>query len=212
VLLIVGVLLTAINLWICSDREAQKAKVAEREGFLRYMRGTNHELQAQTKSVLSGLAGLVDETAPTAKGAVDILDHEIAPNLEYIAESGRTILPEGEAARLLHSEYLRALATTRVDAVKLRAIFADASLDLREQRQRARAVLVESAKLYQAFDRHVLEAAARVNTVIVAPPPMPGPNEGGDADAGIVVLPDGAPAAPRVPDAAPAPAPPRVPR
>ena len=197
----VGVLLTAINLWICSDRETQKAKAAEREGFLRYMRGANHELQAQTKSVLSGLAGLVDETAPTAKGAVDILDKEIVPNLDYIAESGRTLLPEGEAARLLHSEYLRALAATKADAAKLRVIFADASVDLREQRQRARAVLVQTAKIYQTFDQHVVEAAARVNTVIVAPPPMPGPNEGGDVDAGRVVLPDGAPA-PGSPDAA----------
>ncbi len=166
VMMVVGVVLTAANLWVCADREKMKEKAAEQHGLERYLSGSYRDLHKQTESVLSGLAGLVVETAPTAKGAVDILDHEIVPNLDWIYEQGRGIVPDGEAARLLHSEYLKAIVATRADAVTLRATFADGALAIREQRERARTVLIETGKRYQTFNQHVVEAGARTGLLI----------------------------------------------
>jgi len=171
VMLVVGAILTAANLWVCNQREQEKEKLGERRGFEQYMRTTNKKLETQADSVRSGLAGLVIETAPrTAQGALDRLDKEIIPNLEWIADEGRGIVPEGEPARLLHSEYLRAIAATREDAARLRVIFADGALTLAEQRQKAREVLVGTRERFQTFEQHVVETAARVGTVITAPP------------------------------------------
>ena len=170
-MLVVGVVLSALNVWVCMDREDQKAALAERHGFEQYISTTFKEMSASTKSVQSGLAGLVDETAPTAKGALDILDNEIVPNLDYIAELGRKVVPEGEAARALHSEYLHTISGTKEDAARVRAIFADTTSPIHERRKSARLVLVETSRRFQTLDQHVIDAAVRLG--IRAPAPVP---------------------------------------
>jgi len=166
ILLIVGVVLTALNLWVCVDREEQKERATEQRGLKRYLTTSYRELHKQTESVLSGLAGLVDETAPSAKGAVDILDNEIVPSLDWVTEQGRVVVPVGEAARALHSDYLATLAATRADAGRLRAIFAGPAGEIGEQRRRATAVLIETRTRFETFYRHVVDAGTRTGMVI----------------------------------------------
>jgi hypothetical protein len=166
ILLVVGVLLTALNFWVCVAREQGKEREQEREGLRAYLTTSYRELHKQTESVLSGLAGLVDETAPTPAGAVAILDKEIVPSLELVSEQGRVLVPAGEAARVLHSEYLATIAATKADAGKLRAIFAEPAGEVGDQRRRAREVLVGARDRWEAFYGHVVEAGQKTGMVI----------------------------------------------
>jgi len=174
ILLVVGVVLTALNVWVCADREQQKDRASEQRGLSRYLTTSYRELHKQTESVLSGLAGLVDETAPSAHGAVDIVDREIVPSLDWVIEQGRVVVPEGEAARGLHSEYLGVLAAARADAGRMRAIFAEPAAEISEQRRRATAVLIETRTRFEAFYQHVVEVGARTGLAIT-PAPDAGP-------------------------------------
>jgi hypothetical protein len=61
------------------------------------------------------------------------------------------------------------VAATRADAARLREIFVDESVPLREQRRKASAVLVETAQRYRSFNEHVVATAARLGTTLVMP-------------------------------------------
>ncbi len=178
VMLVVGVVLTSLNVWMCVDREGQKERAAEQKGLSRYLTTSYRNLHKQTESILSGLAGLVDETAPSARGAVDILDTESVPSLDRVIEEGRVIVPEGEAGRDLHSRYLAVLAATRADALRLRAIFAEPAAEpaatIEDQRRRASAVLIETRTRLEAFYQLVIEAGTRTGLAITPERPVPG--------------------------------------
>jgi hypothetical protein len=147
-LLIAAVVLTCGSLYLVSARYGGRDEQKELHS---YFKRTFPRLHARVKSAQAGLAGLVNETAPSAKGAVSILDEEIVPTIDDIIAEARPIAPEGIDARVLHAAYLQALDGMRADALRMRALFADPALGLGEQRTRSAEILAEIGARFEAF-------------------------------------------------------------
>jgi hypothetical protein len=139
---------TGAALWTVFGRYGGRE---ERSELVGYFRRTFPALHAQVKSVQAGLAGLVDDTAPSAAGAVSTIDENILPTIDNVLEQARPIAPEGIDARALHAAYLQAIQAMRADAVRARAVFADPTLDLAEKRRRVHAILEETRARFDAF-------------------------------------------------------------
>jgi hypothetical protein len=122
-----------------------------------YFRRSFPPLHAQVKSVQAGLAGLVDETAPSSAGAVATIDENILPTIDWVLEQARPVGAESVDLRALHAGYLQAIEGMRADALRARAVFADTSIDLGEQRKRVYEILLEIRGRFEAWSARAAE-------------------------------------------------------
>jgi hypothetical protein len=144
----------------------------EQRELVGYFKRTFPPLHAQVKSVQAGLAGLVDDTAPSAEGAIGIIDENIVPTIDQVLAQARPILPEGIDARTLHAAYMQAIQAMRADALAARAVFADPALELGEKRRRVHALLEATRGRFDAFYARAQEVC-RTHGIDLSP--MTGP-------------------------------------
>lgn len=111
------------------------------DAMLTYFRTTFPALHQQTKTVQAGLAGLLDETAPTAEVAVARLEQNIMPALDYVLVQARAVHPSEVSVRALHMGYVESLERMAQGARSMREIFADAAATLPDKRRRATTVV-----------------------------------------------------------------------
>jgi hypothetical protein len=168
VLLLAGVALTALNLYLWRTHALERE---EQQALLSYFARDNRPLHLQIVSIKRGLGGLVNETAPSAKGAVSIIDENILPSLDLVIEAARRIAPEEEAARDLHREYLAAITAMRADTVRIRAVFARPDADLGEARIAALSIMVESEQRLDAFFARAVEVCRAHGVDLAIDPP-----------------------------------------
>jgi len=109
----------------------------ERKELDGYFRHTFPPIHAQVKSIQAGIAGLVDEAAPSSATAAAILAENVIPSIDLVLEQLGNVQLETLEARALHEGYVALVRSMREDATAMRAIFLDASLDAGEQRRRA---------------------------------------------------------------------------
>jgi hypothetical protein len=153
----------------------------ERKELVGYFQTTFPQLHAQTRSVQSALAGLVDVEGgsgapPPEPGlAVDLLDENILPSIDFVLEQARGVSLASIDARALHAGYVQALEAMRADAAAVRAAFADPALAPGEKRRRAAAIIARVGARFDAFYARAV-AVWRENGIRVVTPAAPGPS------------------------------------
>jgi hypothetical protein len=163
--------LGAANVYLCGH---QKQSRGETRALLAYFGKSWPALHVEVRSIQAGLVSLVDDTAPSAQGAVARLNDNIVPSLERVIEAARLIAPEEEAARVMHRDYLTALEVTRKDALRARAIFAEPHGGLHGKRLRVAGILEELNQRYEAWSAQA-RAVCAAHGISLTPPADAGP-------------------------------------
>jgi hypothetical protein len=158
--------LGALNVYMCG---ADRQKKAEARELVDYFGRTWPGLHVEVRSIQAGLVGLVDDTAPSARGAIVRLNEQIVPSLDRVIEVARSIAPAEESARLMHREYLTALEVTREDALRIRAIFAEPTGQLHAKRERTATILRELNLRYEGFYARAVAVCATHGIALKAP-------------------------------------------
>ncbi len=133
----------------------------EQKELYRYFRTTFVKLHAQTRSVQGAIAGLVGDDPPSPTKAIQLLDKNILPSIDYILEQCAAIRLEETEARALHLGYTQAVQGMRDDAVRMRAIFARPDLTLADQHNQVQAPIEQIGARFDkvnARTREVLQA------------------------------------------------------
>ena len=151
--------------WTMGVRIAGRDQQKELHG---YLRRAFPPLHVQARSVQAGLAGLIDDTAPSAAGAIAILNDEILPTIERILAAARPVTLEGIDAQALHVAYLQCLGAMKSTAEAARAVFADPSLDLAAKRARVKTLLDELRGRFDSFYARASEVC-RLHGISFAP-------------------------------------------
>ena len=153
----------------------------ERRELDGYFRHTFPPIHSQVKSIQAGIAGLVDETAPAPETAAAILEENVLPSIDLVLEQLAAVQLSTLDARGLHEGYVAIIREMRQDAVAMRDLFRDASLDPAEKRRRAHARVRQLGTRFEPFYARTVEVLRenqiRVEGFAAAPaaPPDSGP-------------------------------------
>jgi hypothetical protein len=129
----------------------------ERRELDGYFRHTFPPIHAQVKSIQAGIAGLVDERAPSPETAAAILAENVLPSIDLVLEQLGNVQLSTLEARSLHEGYVAIIRQMRQDAVAMREIFADPSLDAAEKRRRAYGRVRELGTRFDPFYARTVE-------------------------------------------------------
>jgi hypothetical protein len=146
--LLAALAMTGATIWLAVGRYERSSQGKE---LHRYFKTTFAKLHAQTKSVQGAIAGLTGDNAPSPKKALELLDKNILPSIDYILEQCHALKYDDMDVEQLHLAYTQAVEGMKTDATSMRAIFARTDLQLADQHNQVQALIKQIMERFDKF-------------------------------------------------------------